>query len=394
MHILMCNYEYPPLGGGGGVSTRFLATELVQRHAVTVLTSGGQGLPRDTIESGGVRVVRVPVAFRRHVAVASVPSMLSFLVGGVYLGGRLLDGQRYDVVNTHFVLPTGPVGDRLASVARIPHVLTVHGGDLYDPSKRLSPHRHAMLRAWIRRLLRRADVVVGQSRNTLENVRRFYAPDVRVIQIPLGIPRPVVPEAARAPFRCADDDVVFVTIGRLVARKAVHQLVSMMERFRGRPVRLLVVGTGPQETRLHAAIARRRLHDHVRLVGQLSDAEKFQLLAVADAYVSTSQHEGFGLVFLEAMACGLPVVAYDHGGQADFLRDGETGFVVPLNDLETFIDRCRRLAEDVELRRRLGKSAAAVAEGLFIDRCANLYERTFSAAVAASRTLEERAAVA
>jgi glycosyltransferase involved in cell wall biosynthesis len=261
-------------------------------------------------------------------------------------------------------------------------VLSVLGGDLYDPSKRTSPHRHAVLRTWIRRLLRRAAVVVGGSRNTVENVHRFYADDVSVTLIPLGIARPTLHQATRAQFGCRDDEVVLVTVGRLVKRKAVHQLVEMMGRLRERPVRLLIVGSGPQESALRADIARRGLEGQVRLLGQLTDIEKFQALSVADVYVSASQHEGFGLVFLEAMACGLPVVAYDHGGQSDFLRDAETGFLVALNDLDALTDRCGRLADDSELRRTFGTAAWAGAEAGYIDRCAATYEALFRNTVA------------
>ena len=67
---------------------------------------------------------------------------------------------------------------------------------------------------------------------------------------------------------------------------------------------------------------------------RLPRRDKYAALAIADAFVSTSQHEGFGLVFLEAMACGLPIVCYDRGGQTDFLASGETGFVVQLNDTD------------------------------------------------------------
>ena len=161
MRILICNYEYPPLGGGGGVVTALLAEELARRHEVTVLTSQGLGLPSESVEEG-VRVVRAPVFFRKQKAAANVPSMLAFIPMGIRLGKRLLKKERFDVINTHFALPSGPVGDALARSAGIPNILSVHGGDLYDPSKFTSPHRHLLLRWWIRRLVQRADAVVGQ----------------------------------------------------------------------------------------------------------------------------------------------------------------------------------------------------------------------------------------
>src|SRR5438132_747536 len=156
MRILFCNYEYPPLGGGGGVINARLAEALAQRHEVTVLTSRAFGFPLDVVEHG-VRVVRVPVLARRRMATANIPSMFAYLVMGILRGRRMVAVDRYDLINTHFVLPTGPVGDALARHAGIPNVLSLHGGDLYDPAKRTSPHRHPLLRAWIRQLLRRAD---------------------------------------------------------------------------------------------------------------------------------------------------------------------------------------------------------------------------------------------
>jgi hypothetical protein len=142
------------MGGGGGVANALLAQELPKRHDVTVLTSQGLDLPPESIE-GGVRVVRTPVFFRKQEAVANLCSMLAFLPMGIQTGKRLLRAGQYDVINTHFALPTGPVGDALARFADVPNVLSIHGSDLYDPSKWLSPHRHPYLRAWVRRLLRR-----------------------------------------------------------------------------------------------------------------------------------------------------------------------------------------------------------------------------------------------
>jgi glycosyltransferase involved in cell wall biosynthesis len=381
MRVLVCNYEYPPLGGGGGVATAWLAQELAQRHEVTVLTSQGLGLPAESVEEG-VRIVRVPVFFRGEKATANLLSMLAYIPMGTRAGKGLLKTERYDVINTHFALPSGPVGDALASFAHIPNVLTVHGGDLYDPSKFTSPHRHLLLRAWVRHLLQRADRVVGQSTNTLGNVRNFYNLGLEGTRIPLGIKRPPEGSASRQDYGFRPDEVLLVSVGRLVPRKATAQLIAMMDTLRNENARLLVLGSGPLEQALKKEAAERQLSDKVRFMGFVEEKEKFQILRMADIYVSTSQHEGFGLVFLEAMACGLPVICYDYGGQTDFLEDGKTGYLVPLNDLDGFTRRSVTLMQDAKLRWKMGQKNLQSAEGLFIDNCAKHYEAVFDEVIA------------
>jgi glycosyltransferase involved in cell wall biosynthesis len=285
--------------------------------------------------------------------------------------------DRYDLINTHFVLPTGPLGDALARRAGIPNVLSLHGGDLYDPAKRTSPHRHPLLRAWIRHLLRRADLVIGQSTNTLENMRRFYV-NVPALRIPLAIPRPPLEVGFREAYGLAKDDIVLVTVGRLVARKAVAQLITLMTRLRGRNVRLLVIGSGPEEPRLREAIHAADLGGSVLLLGSVDEREKFRILRLSDVYVSTSQHEGFGLVFLEAMAIGLPIICYNHGGQTDFLSHGKTGYLVPLNDLDDFQHHCETLIGDSDLRGEMGRTNLQQVEEFFIETCAARYDDALS----------------
>jgi glycosyltransferase involved in cell wall biosynthesis len=385
MRILFCNYEYPPLGGGGGVINALLAEELATRHEVTVLTSQGLGLPAESVV-GDVRVVRVPVFFRSQQAAANVPSMLAYLPMGIAGGKRLIRTNQYDVINTHFVLPTGPVGDALARFGKLPHVLSVHGGDLYDPSKWMSPHRHLTLRTWIKRLLRRADRLVGQSRNTIENLHQFYDSTLPVDRIPLGIRRPVVDTARRADYGFTDEQILLVTVGRLVARKAVDQLISILKDTETPDAHLVIIGSGPQEQTLRQKASELGLAERVHFMGQTEEQDKFALLKMSDIFVSTSQHEGFGLVFLEAMALGLPVICYGYGGQTDFLIDGTTGHVVPLNDTALFLDRCRSLIADREARQRMGAENLVRVEELYIDNCARQYEDLFAQLIAEQPT--------
>jgi glycosyltransferase involved in cell wall biosynthesis len=381
VRILFCNYEYPPLGGGGGVVMAALARQLALRHEVTVLTSRACGLAGNGID-GGVRVVRVPVLFRRELAVANFPSMFAYLPMGFARGVPLARRDAFDVVNTHFVIPTGPLGHTLAHWHSLPNVLSVHGGDLFDPSKKSSPHLHAPLRAAVRWLLRKADAVVGQSNDTVKRAAELYGVKREIGLIPLGIARPPpVAHASRAQFGVPENAFVLLTIGRLVARKATTRLVDILAAHGLPDTHLLIVGDGPDFAAIRQRAAEHGIADRVHLLGQVSDTEKCAALSVADAFVTTSQHEGFGLVFLEAMAFGLPIVCYDRGGHTDFLRSGETGFVVALNDEASFANALLSLHSDIAERRRLGDRNRALVENYFIDTCARRYEEVFESVI-------------
>jgi glycosyltransferase involved in cell wall biosynthesis len=387
LRVLFCNYEYPPLGGGGGVVMAALARTLARRHEVTVLTSRMAGLPPLSRDEGA-EIVRVPVLIRRQLAVANLPSMLAYLPTGLWRGLQLGRGRRFDIINTHFALPTGPVGSWLSRRLGIPNVLSVHGGDLFDPSKKSSPHRHGALRAVVAQLLRRADVVVAQSRDTARNVAQIYGVDRSVELIPLGIDKPPPADgvAQRSEFDIPTDAFVLVTAGRIVARKASTQLIDTLTAVSG--AILLMVGNGPEA----AAVMRRAVEcnvaDRVRMLGYVTDAVKYRAYRVADVFVSTSQHEGFGLVFLEAMAFGLPIVCYDRGGQTDFLSTPATGDVVPLNDLAAFNDAVRALRDSPQRRAAIRRNNLLRVEDYFISRCAERYERVFERAVLAKRATD------
>jgi len=381
MRILFVNYEYPPLGGGGGIFMAAVARVLARRHAVTVLTSRAMRLPAEAMDEG-VRVLRTPVLFRKELAAANLPSMAMYLPAGLWTGRKLLRRSGFDIVNTHFVVPSGPLGDWIARRANIPNVLSVHGGDLFDPSKTLSPHRHGVLRALVSRLLTRADAVVAQSRDTFGRVKSLYGVDRQVDLIPLGIERPsAAKQATRSEFGLPEDAFVMTTVGRIVRRKAVVQLIDMLAALDRPDARLLVLGDGPDMPAVMARARELGVAARVQHLRQMPDAEKYRILKISDVFVSTSQHEGFGLAFLEAMAFGLPVVCYDCGGQTDFLDSPATGFVIRLNELGEFTNAVRQLHDSPQARASIRATNLGRVEQYFIDRSADAYEGVFERAI-------------
>jgi glycosyltransferase involved in cell wall biosynthesis len=197
--------------------------------------------------------------------------------------------------------------------------------------------------------------------------------------IPLGSEAPDFPPADRAALGLAPGLTYVVTVGRLVRRKNLPVLVEAVAAL-GRPdVHLLVVGDGPEQGALEALARERGLAGRVQFRGFVPQAEKYQLLANADLFALPSLHEAFGLVYLEAMHCGLPVVAAKPGGQEDYLEEGVTGFLLPPDDREGLTRALRRLVEDPALRARMGAVNRERARGFTATaaarRDAALFER-------------------
>jgi glycosyltransferase involved in cell wall biosynthesis len=380
MNILMFNYEYPPLGGGGGVVHQHIAEELARGHRITIVTSGSKALPAFE-KVRGVDIHRVNVIGRSSQATASLVSMLSYLPASLRVGQNLINEIQPDLINSHFAVPTGPSAVILARRNRIPHALCIHGGDIYDPSKRLSPHRTPVLRHAVSWVLRRVDRVLAQSKNTSDNARRIYGYEGEIAIIPHGLNKPELPPFSRKELGLSDDHILLITVGRLVARKANDQLIRIVSRLNNRRVALVILGDGPEQTALARLANQLSIGNQIIMPGFVSEKRKYQYLQAADIFVSTTSHEGFGLMYLEGMFCRLPIVTYNHGGQCDFLENGKTGFLVPLNDHETFRQQLEQLIHKPQDRKTMGDFNLALSNRFTIEHCAKRYEEIFEGMV-------------
>lgn len=382
MRILIFNFEYPPLGGGGGVATKQFAEELAKRHEVHVITTlpqpqllQGTKLKRGLVKFArerGVYVHRVSVVGRSKLPTASLTSMVTFVPAALWKGMQLCRQEKFDVINAQFVIPSGIPAAWVAKWFQIPFVLSFIGGDLFDPSKGVSPHRHPLLRAVVRFVSRQATICTAISEDTKKRAQELHGVNRSITVTRLGLIPSHVLRLPRSALGLPEQALVFVTVGRLIPRKGYAVLLAAWREISG--AHLVILGDGPLQRPLAQLIKEYHLSDRVHLLGFVDEEKKQQILRAADAYVSASEHEGFGIVFLEAMEAGLAIVSTDIGGQRDFLTEGENAILVPVHDSKQLAAGIRRLIQDQNLRQRMSANNREKVKEFHLEKVVKTFE--------------------
>lgn len=305
--------------------------------------------------------------------------------------------QPFDVVRhpTSLMLPVPDVARRAADLARGERCDTVWFGaaaplGLLAPGLRSAgverfvaqTHGHEVgwaalpgARVLLRRIASGVDVITYLGEYTRRRLARVIGDRTELVRLPPGVDteafQPGVDGASiRASLGLADRPVV-VCVSRLVPRKGQDVLIRALPLIRRRvpDAALLVVSGGPDAPRLHRLAVTTGVADDVVFTGSVPWAELPRYYAAGDVFAMPCRTrrggldvEGLGIVYLEASATGLPVVAGDSGGAPDAVREGETGYVVDGRDVVEVADRVARLLADRELARRMGAAGRAWVE--------------------------------
>ena len=370
MRIAMVSEHASPLAvlggadaGGQNVHVAALSTALAERgHQVRVYTRRDDPRTPDVVPlCRGVDVVHVPAGPPEHLPKDELlPYMGTF--------GRWLArdwsrrGLRPDLVHAHFWM-SGVAALVAREATGVPTVQTFHalgsvkrrhqGAQDTSPPSRIDTER---------RIADEVDLVIATCRDEVRELGLMGVSSERVTVVPCGVdtshftPTGPAETVRRQRHR-------LLSLGRMVERKGIGTVIEALVHVPG--VELVVAGGPPaadlprdaEAVRLTALARQLGVADRVRLIGQVGHDDVPGLIRSADVVVTTPWYEPFGIVPLEVMACGRPLVGSAVGGLLDSVEDGVTGVLVPPRDPLAVAAAVRRLLADPERMRRLGLAA-------------------------------------
>jgi D-inositol-3-phosphate glycosyltransferase len=383
--------DQPGTGDSGGMNVyiREVAERLAaQGVRVDVFTRcNGRGGPTVSEVWPGSRLIQVKAGPCAPLAKGDLPAVLPAFLGGV-LDRQRHEGAGYDVVHSHYWL-SGWVGDSAKEIWGVPLVASFHTlgkvknrslglGEGPEPDYRLSGERY---------VIERADRILAPTPAEAASLVGLYGADPSRIRIvPGGVDHQVFfprgREDARRRLRLPRSRLALF-VGRLQAHKGPDVAIrAVAEAVRRDPTAtgdlvLAVVG-GPsgdeagngEVARLKELAAASGVGDRVLFLPPQPQDRLADFYSAAEVVLVPSRSESFGLVALEAQACGTPVIAAEAGGLRYVVRDGVTGFLVPGSDPATYADRLLHLLGRPEEARRMGESAAVHAQGFSWDATA------------------------
>lgn len=381
-------YVLPPVAKNGGWRThaRGLVGAMLPRVDLVLLVAQDDRSAAEKLFPG-VRKLHLPAIQDFGPFPAAVPKV----VGTIYHMLRTRPGLRADLVHSLAAYPTGLVGHAVSRLLGRPHVLTAHG------TYAVLPAAHPIHRRLYELVLRGAETICPVSAETGRLIaEQFPAVDLSAKLEPivngneahLKTPRAIALERRRS------DTPLMLTVGAFKSRKGQDVSLRAYQEVKRRipSLRYRLIGAADNRRYLDGLlrlIEKGKLKD-VEIITNATDSQVEASYREASLFVLTPRQvgyrfEGFGLVYLEAGAYGLPVIGSRSGGVPSAIRPDETGFIVPPDDIHATADAIESLVSEWELNRRMGWANRQWCERLTWERTADEQMGVYSKIVAVSR---------
>ena len=367
LRVLILNYEYPPLGGGAGVATRYLLSALDRQGGLHVdLVTSSLRHTRIEWPYPRTRIHYLDIGKKGSVHYQTQLNLLTYATRAFFYARKLLRETPYDIVHAFFGIPCGAVARQL----NLPYIVSLRGSDVPFYNERFKTWDTLLFKRMSRSVWRDADKVVANSEG-LKSLARASAPNQPIEVVYNGVDTEFFkPDEARRP----GDTLIVVSTGRLIERKGYHHLIEALGGIDG--VTLQLIGDGTRQAALEKLAHRHRVD--VRFLGVQPREKVARCLRHADLFVLPSLNEGMSNALLEALAAGLPVVVTDVGGSSELVENN--GIIVEKGNKRALRDAVLLYKNNPDLLREHGAASRKRAQSMSVDAMASAYAAMYDEA--------------
>ena len=350
MRILIINSEYPPIGGGAGNASANIARELaILGFQVSFVTAHFGNLPREEIIDN-VTIYRIP-SLRRKLDRSGALEQLAFIISASFWTFNWARRHKHQATLAFFGVPSGAPALFLKWIYKIPYIVSLRGGDV--PGFRPYDFKtfHKLIGPFLRVIWKNAFAIIANSAGLRDLALAFDSRfEIPVIPNGVDLEKYVVPERDWSPPR-------LLSAGRIVYQKGLDLGLRTLSQLKDLDWHWEIAGDGPQLDNLKLLANELGIADRVTFLGWQSREELTKRYHRANVFLFPSRHEGMPNVVLEAMACGLPVVATRIAGSEELVVEAETGFSVQTENVDELRDALRRILSDSNLRKQMGRAS-------------------------------------
>lgn len=427
MRILLVNYEFPPIGAGGGKASQKIAENLVEMgHTVRVITArptqlyglfgnllllAGIGFwiylaymkiyfNEDISDHGftllGTLLLLIgfilrntaltwelmspirglkPLEFingveicrvavaRRRQDYSAIYEMGSFVLSATWYALRTVGDFKPDIVHIFFAIPDGPIGWVLKRTHNLPYIISLRGADVPTDEVKRFATAYKFLRPVFRGLLKDARRTVAVSNGLRSHALKSAPVSIQVIPNAIDLSTFTPPLTKPTP-----EIVRLIYVGRLVASKTPQVLieaVTHLSKMKVQPFMLELIGDGAQRSELEHMVIQRGLSKYVTFAGWVDHPDLVGRYRQADIFTTATTWEGMPNTVLEAMACGLPIIGTKAPGMDQLVIDDKNGYLVPLKNAPALADRLARLINNPYECQRMGRESRKIVSHQF-----------------------------
>lgn len=379
LKVLMPVLHYKPVIGGFEVFIQKIAEGIGKTDKVFVVTGRVKGMPRyETMNN--LHIIRTSPFGLTDLSKTSFFYILSAMPWIFFKSAAIIKKEGTGLIHCHSFF-SGILGWNLSLIFKIPYIMTIQSADfdIYHPKAK---------HFWFAKKKIAKKIYSGAAKcHSVSFALRKHFESLGIknsVVIPNGVDLKVyenVSAVSRKDLGIRNDDKVVITVSRLVSKNGVDDLIKTMSILGEPNVKLLIVGNGEDRDKLEDLRKKLNLEKQVIFLGDVVNTEIPKYLVIADIFIRPSLAEGFGIVFLEAMAARVPIIGTPVGGISDFLKDYKTGLFCEPKNPESIAEKIRLLLKNSNLRDKLIENGYRLVKEEYgwdkiVERVRDIYKET------------------